>query len=758
MYIDTITTEFTGYYDSVDEVYAYPSARQNLLLLNIIGANATTTTSTTNTEDEEVPEEDDTPTPPSAYLSAMDGDFSTDGATFTHSAGESEDITIGNAISQVMSGTLLNPDGLLDGLAFSKNVKAFIGVETTTEAATIPEGASAYVEFAPLGGTVHSHYAIGSVAYADGDVIRDMGEEITSISALPYLAGHIYFWTSSGACLYFDETEGYVPPAGSTYTYAADPRWHYVADISTTGFGDFMQGKYANTQQSLLMDGTRKYYVAGSKPTIYTWDVENGTKTTWQYVPMGIFDMSSISVSGVSYPFEAYDRMTRLDADATAWLESFLPTFESGTVEDFIMALETAAGLPSAYWGSYDTPNYDVYADFIASALYRFYTPLTYRQIVQWVAAFCGTNARINRYGYLEFFQYKASPNLPTITSDVIVSQSREVSRYTIPPITKLVWYDTIGEPIVSGTAGSTYTLAGNPLANYVTDAQTAVDNILTDSLVDIPVYNATSFTDACADPRVDIGDILTVTRTDGTTYFAPVMQYTLTWRGNCVAEYTATGNQTREAVTGTTQDAALAQKLADEKVDKAGDTMTGDLENTSVSSRRTVMQGNRFYAENTGDTTQNAALYYNGVAATNGTNTATLTPTGLNLDGTVLTSGIGTRSRTNGTTNIASGGYHALTEIALPSAGTWLLMISARFAQDATGRRHIIMSNTADNSISIVPEWLSSSAAINGATTMLHMTGLRVISGTATYYLNALQNSGKALDVTWVVDYVRIL
>ena len=630
MYIDTITTEFTGYYDSEDEVYVYPSARQNLLLLSVIGADATTPDPPE--DEEEIPEEDTSP--PSAYLSAMDGDFTTDGATFTHSAGESEDITIGNAISQVMSGTLLNPDGLLDGLAFSKNVKAFIGVETATEAATIPEGASAYVEFAPLGSTVHSHYAIGSVAYADGDVIRDMGEEITSISALPYLAGHIYFWTASGACLYFDETEGYVPPAGSTYTYATDPRWHYVADISTTGWGDFMQGKYANTPQSLLMDGTRKYFVAGSKPTIYTWDVENGTKTTWQYVPMGIFDMSAVSVSGFAYTFEAYDRMILLDADATEWLNTARSTFpESGTIEDFVMALETAAGLPSAYWAGSDSINYDVHASTIISFLCLWNTPVTYRQIIEWVAEFCGVNARISRFGYLEFYKMSTSGDQPpTITPDVIVGQSREVSRYTIPQITKLVWYDTIGNPIESGTDGATYTVTGNPLPDYAltATAQTLIDNIMNRNLSAIPAYNAASLTDACADPRVDIGDILTVMRTDGTTYLVPLMQYTLTWRGNCVAEYTATGNQTREALPGTAQDAVLAQKLADEKVDKAGDTMTGDLVHDYGGTKKSTISDDLQRVENASDSTQNTTQYYNGFTATDGDDDATLNPTGI--------------------------------------------------------------------------------------------------------------------------------
>lgn len=534
MYIDnTITTEFTGYYDSEDEVYVYPSARQNLLLLSVIGADATIPDPPEG--DEEIPEEDTTP--PSAYLSAMDGDFSTDGATFTHSAGESEDITIGNAISQVMSGTLLNPDGLLDGLAFSKNVKAFIGVETATEAATIPEGASAYVEFAPLGSTAHSHYAIGSVAYADGDVIRDMGEEITSISALPYLAGHIYFWTASGACLYFDETEGYVPPAGSTYTYATDPRWHYVADISTTGWGDFMQGKYANTQQSLLMDGTRKYFVAGSKPTIYTWDVENGTKTTWQYVPMGIFDMSAVSVSGFAYTFEAYDRMIAFGADATDWVQS-LDFTNPKTVSGLVGELMTEMGF-----------SYTIPASAVNTALTISKNPITdysvsYRQILIWLAETMGCNVRMSRTGSVEFYTYSASPVM-TITPDVIASQTREVSRYTIPQITRVVCYNTLGAAYTSGTAGQDYTILGNPFLDP--SASTAcIDNLLT-LLSAIPAFNTTSFTDACADPRIDTGDFLKVERTDSTTYLTPVMNQTLTWRGMCVADYASTGNQTRE-------------------------------------------------------------------------------------------------------------------------------------------------------------------------------------------------------------------
>ena len=603
MYIDnTITTEFTGYYDSEDEVYVYPSARQNFLIANGIPSDYSALSS--------FPQ----------YLSAADGDFAADGISFNWSAGDSTDIKVGSATSASMSGTILNERGYLDNYVFASLCQAWIGVVVSETDVTIPEGASAYISH-----NGHTYYAIGDEGYLDGTALGFSGTggqivSITNIYDEDNTGGDTpMFWDEDGGCWYYVDSDHVVAPA--------QPGWRYT----TSGGNAFQIDKYSQHPQSIVTGS----YIVNRSITITTWDIERGKTLGWRYVPMGIFDMSSVSVTGTAYQFEVYDRMTALDADATDWLNTMRSSFQSGTVEDFVMELETAVGLPSSYWGGTSTPNYDVDATFIVSALYEWYTPVTYRQIIEWVGEFCGLNARMSRTGRLEFYQYKTSSSLPTITPDVIVSQSREVSRYTIPQITRLVWYNTIGQAITSGTDGSTYTVTGNPLAEYVTDSQTAIDNILEDSLDNIPVYNSASLTDACADPRVDIGDILTVTRADGTTYLAPIMQYTLTWRGNCVAEYTATGNQTREALTGEGYEANTAQKLASEKVDKAGDTMTGSLVHDYGGTRKSTITDTLQRVENASNSAQNTTQYYNGVVTTDGTNSVSVTPSGVSRNGT---------------------------------------------------------------------------------------------------------------------------
>ena len=80
---------FTGYYDNVEQEYVYPSARQHA----VIAFNG-------------------------FFLSALDGDFTTDGLSISTQTGESTDITIGNAPSAVLNATMLNPNGLMETLTW----------------------------------------------------------------------------------------------------------------------------------------------------------------------------------------------------------------------------------------------------------------------------------------------------------------------------------------------------------------------------------------------------------------------------------------------------------------------------------------------------------------------------------------------------------------------------------------------------------------------------------------------------------------
>ena len=105
MYNDgVITTEFTGYYDAEEGEFVSPSAHQNLIIKF-----------------------------PTFYLSADDGDITDSGVTITSETGDAEDITIGNAPAKVLTATMLNPNGLMEGLTWGEGT-VYIGVATDVEA------------------------------------------------------------------------------------------------------------------------------------------------------------------------------------------------------------------------------------------------------------------------------------------------------------------------------------------------------------------------------------------------------------------------------------------------------------------------------------------------------------------------------------------------------------------------------------------------------------------------------------------------
>lgn len=731
-----ITTEFTGYYDSVEQEYVYPSARQNALLFV------------------DVPLDILTSIPP--YLSGRDGDFTADGLTWTSSTGESEDITIGNAPSASLSGTFLNESGLLEYATFSEYCQLWIGVATASNFA-IPDGVSCFLPGHDENGSPCVYYGIDDEIYQNGTAMGFTGHgNFVSIVEVPDADGTVMppiFFTDEGYHYAYVDPGSVVPPAPSGWVGGSGG----IA-IGSVQWSQFMATKFVEHPQSISFGAYNRYY---DVLMVTEYDVNNDQILSWKYVPVGMFDFSSISVYGTAYTFEVYDRMTSMDRDATAWINSLdftSPKITTAFIQELMAELGFYGTIPPSYTYTYYTIDANAVNTATSFAVNPFLgMTVTFRQILAWFAEYMGCNVRMERNGDIAFVAYD-STSVMTISPDVIVSQSRDVSRYTIAPVSQVTCYDVLGVSYSTGTDGQDYYIMNNPLFNLASDSA-PVDNLLT-VLSAIPAYNATAFTDACADPRIDAGDFITVERTDGTTYTAPVMHQALTWRGNTVTEYTATGNQVRKAPSAydvTEYESAVNKNQLDNYVLKEGDTMNGDLDNTSVNGRRTVMQGNRFYTENTGDTTQNASHFYNGFVATNGTNTATLTPTGLNLDGTILTSAVGTQIRDSGTTSVPSGTYTATGAIPL-TKGTWLITAYVRFPSNATGNRVLVLSTTSGSSTAQTPEYADIKTATNGSTTMLRVVVPRQLSGSQTMYMNAMQNSGSALTVTWVYNCVRIL
>lgn len=91
---------------------------------------------------------------------------------------------------------------------------------------------------------------------------------------------------------------------------------------------------------------------------------------------------------------------------------------------------------------------------------------------------------------------------------------------------------------------------------------------------------------------------------------------------------------------------------------------------------------------------------------------------------------------------------------------GTWLIRYAAKFTANATGRRQACLSTTAG---SVSTAWTrycgSQTPAASGTVTILNGTYIRTItaSGDKTFYLNAYQNSGAALDATGNIQAIRI-
>lgn len=88
--------------------------------------------------------------------------------------------------------------------------------------------------------------------------------------------------------------------------------------------------------------------------------------------------------------------------------------------------------------------------------------------------------------------------------------------------------------------------------------------------------------------------------------------------------------------------------------------------------------------------------------------------------------------------------------------AGVWVVVFSAQFASNATGRRSINLSTTSGSTSLNVQAALQLQAA-NGGYTVVSRANILDVSATTTYYLNGYQNSGSTLTTTSDIRAARI-
>ena len=463
-------------------VYTYPSAEQNLVVKFT-----------------------------DFYLSAKDGDFTTDLVTISSETGEGEDISIGNAPAKVLTATMLNPDGAMDALTWGDG-SVYIGVETASASA---DTYSTYPVFV-YGGTVRCGLN------ASGNMVRN-----SSTSTLGGTPVAVITNSNGSDILYITTTKiGRYNGGFSTIT-------------TPTAEQAYLAAKFRAMPHSVGVQ-----LDANGLPSVYN-SVAEGTKQTFSYVPMGVFDFSGVDAFGITFGVEAYDKMTVFDADATEWWNSIdftagkqLQTLAGEVVSHYGLTLATLPGTAVNKTVSWTTNPITSYA-------------VTGRDLLKWLAEAMGCNVRMGRTGTVEFWTF-SSTAVASITPDTIVSSTRVVGRKSVPAVTQTVCYNVLGAGYTatgSTTTGTTYYVVANPFIDP--SGSLASLNAIHSVVTAIPAYYPITIAVSCADARWDAGDFVTITDTDNNSITVPIMLQAMEWNGMCHATLSAVGKQVRDIPEG---------------------------------------------------------------------------------------------------------------------------------------------------------------------------------------------------------------
>ena len=669
MYNDGGVTDnlFTGYYDSQAQEYVYPDAHQNF----IIKFN-------------------------DFYLSADDGDFTTDGVTITSEVCQTEDITIGNAPAKVLTATMLNPDGLMDSLTWGYG-SAFVGVVTDEQTINIT-------------GHMSQTIVIKGTSYYRFDL---------NILAAPHSSTTIPSGSGRSILVYDDGTAWFV--TDSTYYYYDGNNLIAEANVSTP-LNDFMLAKLRQERVGILLNANG----AIAKTWVCTATRQEADQTTFAFIPMGVFNFDNIDAHGITFSVEAYDKMLLFDADATEWFNSIdfasPPTKNINWIVSEILFRQFGN---SQFYESPDVVNGTMSWDKNPIPTYS----VTYRQILKYLCELMGGWFHIHRDGTPDVSTLNPNWSAATITPDTVVVNSRTTARYSTPAVTEVKCYDVFGQPYTVGTSGSTYFIVGNPFIDPANDL-TPLNNLCTLLASEIPGHYPTTLVATCFDPRIDEGDPITIQSTDRlSSHKIHIMHMTLKWNGTCTAAISATGNQVRQIPAGL------------ETTDLAG-TVNSNTQGLIDRIEAIGITANKLIAD---DGINETNIEENLVQLSDGTTTLTIT-----ADGPAVTYDTGDTTVPTGT------GFTECTNFTL-TPGTWLISCQANFDSNATGYRRAVLSSTSASGSSVNRTLQGSNAAVNGTYTMIHFASVLKVSANTTYYLNACQTSGANRTCSWGYTYVRL-
>ena len=263
-------------------------------------------------------------------------------------------------------------------------------------------------------------------------------------------------------------------------------------------------------------------------------DVYDSANTTWLSCPMGVYiiELPTKRKSQMVHAF-GYDQMQKLDGICDSWWSGL--NWSGGlTMLQVFSSLASQVGVQTS--ASVAPVNTTItYTDAPFDCV-----EVTYREVLETIAEATGTTARFDRNGALSLRWFdvpEINNDFIRINTDTVGNQclNIDVAEYTVPGV------DVLNVKLADGNIGvqigngpNQYTILNNLfLGSDAATITTRANSLFTRLDVDIITYHPITAR-MIWDWSIEAGDVVYIT-TGGTSYYTPIFQQTMTWRGGYV-------------------------------------------------------------------------------------------------------------------------------------------------------------------------------------------------------------------------------
>lgn len=257
-----------------------------------------------------------------------------------------------------------------------------------------------------------------------------------------------------------------------------------------------------------------------------------------EYIPMGIYTIQNPRVQGNTISFTAYDRLTsRCNGGYFSKI-----TYPADAL-DVLSEIESMTGITVDKTGlargvqiqkrTVINEDVDSEEDTVITTYVNPFDGYTYKETIGFIAGLFGKFAVCGRTGNIEYRWYADTGY--TVTADTFYDDFEESEEGFI--LGRLEC-DTADQTLVSGT-GTTGISFSNPVMT-----QGTLDGIfsIVKDLAFIP-----GMVRFIGDPRIDLGDIVTVVKNDSTEFRVPVIHILTAYDGGLMQSLTSAGNTESE-------------------------------------------------------------------------------------------------------------------------------------------------------------------------------------------------------------------